>query len=355
MSEVYFLGAMTSNGFSTEFGKVIADTNIFTYILKGGAGTGKSSLMKKIAAHFENNYHIERYYCSSDPASLDGVVIRELGAAVVDGTSPHVFDPDFPGVRQKIINLGEYWNDDILKANADEICTVTSANKSMLARAKRFTSAVSNICSDTYQIGLDCMMYEKLDSFTERFKRRILGKKGSGEGKKSFRQLTALTEYGFMTLSETLDDYFDIFCINDEYFAAANHLISSIADDACSRGYDVIICPSQIFCNTSYEHLLIPELGIALVSCPQGEEFSDCSKRLNLARFYDKKLIAQRRPRLKMNKAAAKDLTTEAVKTIKAAKQIHDEIEKYYISAMDFDKVNAAADDIIAAIESKLY
>ena len=49
MSEKYFLGAMTQNGFSTEFGKIMADKEYFTFILKGGAGTGKSSLMKKIA------------------------------------------------------------------------------------------------------------------------------------------------------------------------------------------------------------------------------------------------------------------------------------------------------------------
>ena len=53
MSEKYFLGAMTQNGFSTEFGKIMADKEYFTFILKGGAGTGKSSLMKKIAAEFE--------------------------------------------------------------------------------------------------------------------------------------------------------------------------------------------------------------------------------------------------------------------------------------------------------------
>lgn len=35
MSEKYFLGAMTQNGFSTEFGKIMADKEYFTFILKG--------------------------------------------------------------------------------------------------------------------------------------------------------------------------------------------------------------------------------------------------------------------------------------------------------------------------------
>ena len=40
MSEKYFLGAMTQNGFSTEFGKIMADKEYLTFILKGVAGTG---------------------------------------------------------------------------------------------------------------------------------------------------------------------------------------------------------------------------------------------------------------------------------------------------------------------------
>ena len=353
MSEVYFLGATTSNGFSTQFGKVIEESGMYTYILKGGAGTGKSSLMKKVANHFEKTQHVERYYCSSDPNSLDAVVLNSSKVVIVDGTSPHVFDPLVPGVAQKIINLGDYWNEEMLKANGEAITQVTAANKSMLARAKRFTAAVSNIYSDTYQIGSDCILSDKLDSFIERFKKKILGKKGNGSGVKKYRQLTALTEYGIYTLAETLDDYFDIYYISDDYFAVSDYLISVLSDEAAARGYDVIVCPGQMFNNTAYEHMLIPELGIALVNGSAIKEYSLTGKQLNLTRFYDKKLIAQRKTRLKMNKAACKDLTDEAASTIKAAKEIHDEIESYYVASMDFDKINAVTKSIIGEIESK--
>ena len=36
------------------------------------------------------------YFCSSDPESLDGVAIPEKGAALMDGTAPHVYDPVLP-------------------------------------------------------------------------------------------------------------------------------------------------------------------------------------------------------------------------------------------------------------------
>ena len=111
MSEKYFLGAMTQNGFSTEFGKIMADKEYFTFILKGGAGTGKSSLMKKIAAEFEPTEDVTRFYCSSDPASLDAIVLHTSKAIICDGTAPHVMECSYPGVCQKIINLGEYWDE----------------------------------------------------------------------------------------------------------------------------------------------------------------------------------------------------------------------------------------------------
>ena len=49
MSEKYFLGAMTQNGFSTEFGKIMADKEYFTFILKGGAGKiGRASCRERV-------------------------------------------------------------------------------------------------------------------------------------------------------------------------------------------------------------------------------------------------------------------------------------------------------------------
>ena len=90
MSEKYFLGAMTQNGFSTEFGKIMADKEYFTFILKGGAGTGKSSLMKKIAAEFEPTEDVTRFYCSSDPASLDAIVLHTSKAIICDGTASEI-------------------------------------------------------------------------------------------------------------------------------------------------------------------------------------------------------------------------------------------------------------------------
>ena len=50
MNNTFFLGSSGTSGFKTDFGKIINKPGYYTYILKGGPGTGKSTLMKKIAS-----------------------------------------------------------------------------------------------------------------------------------------------------------------------------------------------------------------------------------------------------------------------------------------------------------------
>lgn len=76
------------------------------YYLKGRAGTGKSSFMKKIAnACVEHGLDVELYYCSFDPDSVDMVLVRNFDFCIFDSTDPHEFFPDRDG--DVIIDLYE--------------------------------------------------------------------------------------------------------------------------------------------------------------------------------------------------------------------------------------------------------
>lgn len=68
------------------------------YFIKGRAGTGKSTFMKKImAACKDYGYDIELYHCSFDPNSIDMVLVRELDICIFDSTDPHEFFPSGEG------------------------------------------------------------------------------------------------------------------------------------------------------------------------------------------------------------------------------------------------------------------
>ncbi|GGA67026.1 hypothetical protein [Ornithinibacillus halotolerans] len=68
------------------------------YFIKGRAGTGKSTFMKKVmAACQDKGYDIELYHCSFDPNSIDMVLVRDLEFCIFDSTDPHEFFPEGPG------------------------------------------------------------------------------------------------------------------------------------------------------------------------------------------------------------------------------------------------------------------
>ena len=87
----YFLGANSSAGFFSLYDQLIdPETAARIYILKGGPGCGKSTLMGMVAKELERvGEQVEYILCSGDPDSLDGVVVPGLGVAIVDGTAPH--------------------------------------------------------------------------------------------------------------------------------------------------------------------------------------------------------------------------------------------------------------------------
>ncbi|MFD2627571.1 hypothetical protein [Oceanobacillus kapialis] len=64
------------------------------FYVKGRAGTGKSTFMKKVArACMEHGYDTEIYHCSFDPNSIDMVLVPGLKFCLFDSTDPHEFFP----------------------------------------------------------------------------------------------------------------------------------------------------------------------------------------------------------------------------------------------------------------------
>ena len=104
----FYLGANSPGGFYSLYDELLRPEEARSiYILKGGPGCGKSSLMRRVgAAMEEHGLDVEYIVCSGDPDSLDAVVIPALKTALVDGTAPHVVEPKYPGLVEEYVNLG---------------------------------------------------------------------------------------------------------------------------------------------------------------------------------------------------------------------------------------------------------
>jgi len=106
----YFASANTGDGFVCHFDSIQNKNKpYFQFIIKGGSGTGKSTLMKKVGEYFEaRGEEVEYFYCSTDTNSLDGVRFVSKNISIIDATAPHVFDARLPGVVDKIFDVGVY-------------------------------------------------------------------------------------------------------------------------------------------------------------------------------------------------------------------------------------------------------
>ena len=99
-----FLGAATPKG-ANDFVPNLT-SGLKRYFIKGRAGTGKSTLLNKLAAAArERGFDTEIYHCGFDPRSLDMVIVREIGFAVFDSTAPHEYFPET--AEDEIIDMYE--------------------------------------------------------------------------------------------------------------------------------------------------------------------------------------------------------------------------------------------------------
>jgi len=128
----YFLGANSAEGFFSCYDSFCSpEKGNFLWVIKGGPGCGKSSFMKKIGAAAEQlGMDVEYVQCSGDPDSVDGVYLPALKLGYVDGTAPHIQDVAYPAVRGAYLDLGQFYDRDLLQKRAEDIIRCTKAYKS---------------------------------------------------------------------------------------------------------------------------------------------------------------------------------------------------------------------------------
>lgn len=133
--ERYFLGNNTAYGFKGYYEDELKNKSK-VILLKGGPGTGKSSILKKLAAEAKKRgYDYELWYCSGDPQSLDGVFIKDTGVAIVDATAPHASGADLPKIKDYIFDLATSLSHDKLTPERERIEKLLNDKKRCFIRA----------------------------------------------------------------------------------------------------------------------------------------------------------------------------------------------------------------------------
>lgn len=338
----YFLGANSAEGFISHFGDNFDCFNGWrAIIIKGGPGTGKSSFMKYITTRaVDAGYTIELCPCSSDPDSLDGVIIKELKTVILDGTSPHVVEPVYPGACEEIVNLGEFWSSEALRAAADKIISVTNQNKKLHKTASAYISAAGELIYDNFKLSQQFTNLKKAAQFGVKTANRLIPRNKKYAPKEWVRFIGGITPNGVVAYSDTVDKFYkNIVVIDDKYGGASNEIMNAVRKTALAKGYEIITLNNPFLPSKIIDHILIPELSLAFVREYEYIHFDDAHRRIHARRFADANLMRSVRGRCVFNRRTARELLLGAIDTLGKAKATHDQLEKYYIDTMDFDAI----------------
>lgn len=351
----FFLGSNTENGFYSHFPQ-LQDINygIRPIILKGGPGTGKSSIMKKISKNFSKDESIiENIHCSSDPNSLDGVILHNHNRAVIDGTKPHAMEPKYPLALENIVNLLDCADENKVKSNLKDI-SILSDNISVCHKNFCNILKFANSMLNSNKIIINKYVnYDKLERNALRISQKEL-KKTSNNPKEHIRMISAFTPDGLITYKDTVKKLCNnIWLINDEYRVCSPILLEILREEALKKGYEIYTCYSAFNASTEIDALLIPQISLAFVCSNKYLDFSDINpyKVMNTTRFIDKSVFKIYKQRLNFYKKTAKQLLDEGILNLKKAKSLHDDLEQYYINNMDFSKLDKKYKTILNLIK----
>lgn len=336
----FFLGANSAGGFRSLYDDFTDSARDRLYILKGGPGCGKSTLMKTLGrAVRESGRSVEYVHCSGDPDSLDAVYFPELRVGYVDGTSPHVVEPRFAGACESYINLGSFYDLGELEARRGAIMELTELYKSHYARAFRLLSAAASLMGPPLPEEALIAVAKRAPGIIS----RELRPQTKSHGRTVKRFLSAYTCKGRMCFFDTVDALAERVYVLDNELGLAHILIEAIAAAAEARGFDSVRCQSPLFPEVT-EHLILPELSLAFVSRTSKMPYEgESARHLRLDALADRVRSAEEKAESRRLAKLREAAITEAIDKLRLAKEAHDLLEQQYIPAMDFDGVDAVA------------
>lgn len=344
----YFAGANTADGFKGLYGRIADERKMErVYVIKGGPGTGKSTLIRKaVDAAAKEGFTAELYFCGSDPESLDGAVL-DGRIVLLDGTSPHIRDMNYPGASSSLIDLSKFWDSGVLEGARNEIITRCTAKSACWDSAYRWMRASDTVNEERMSQAECCFDREKASAYVGRLLKQ-LGKPASGEsGYTEVRCTRAVTMRGrfYLPTFENLAEA--VYAVSDMYDCAAPFM-ELLAGRLAAAGYDTVVSRLPV---TGYaDGIFLPSRKVAVVtSNPEAEH-----RTIHMTRFVYDEIPQEVRGQIRLAAKVEESCMTEALACLSRAADEHFALEEIYRQAMDFSALGRYGRKVCAEILERL-
>lgn len=338
MGHRFFSGSNSGTGFYNYFNGIVPEwEHLHRYFLiKGGPGVGKSTLMKRVVKQAEEaGEEVECFYCSGDPDSLDAVRLVKRGIVFADATSPHCMDPNYPGAVEEIVSLGDYIQREKIGKRREEIETLTKSNKVSYRRAYAFLGAAAALREEARREILSCIDEKKIEAWAKE-----LGGREEMFGTKQNRNLflDAISCKGRVHFDEVLEDAPNLYRVHGRYRdTVADRLAKEVRAERKEWFCDPLF-PQNI------RHLLIRENGVAL-TVNEGKEGTGIDSEEFLKKDCHELV--------KVYETEAGRLEEEAIGCLKECKKIHDKLEEQYKECVDFAGVTHHTERLLSLLKTE--
>ena len=341
-----FPGAMGPDGFISCFDHLMPAGELKRMIvLKGGPGVGKSTFMRRVhAALCQDGQPATLYFCSGDPDSLDAVAVPHRGLLILDGTAPHVVDPVIPGARDSIVNLGECLDEAAMRPRLPQLRACMDDHAAYSRRARACMRAASALSRDNAALLRSMLDEDRLTQITRALIHAVLSEENPPQETPSVRPVItdAVTSKGELCLiAENAQPRVIRLCCHwamdiTPILRAVSHAVRSAGYAVEEHLYPVV--PGALL------HLTIPALRTLittsdLLPSEQTFDFSACLSAGALLRH---------ECTLEQGRAGIRTHLHRAVSAMAQAKQLHDEMETFYVPNMDFDRWQHRLDALLA-------
>ncbi len=314
------------------------------YIIKGSSGCGKSTIMKRIAARAEaKGLDTVRIHCSSDPDSLDGVMLTDLQIAIADGTAPHTIEPKKYGIRELTVSLEHSFDYDRLDFFESRISRLMDKKASYNRVASACIAAVGKAEEARREYISQSLLDDKLEAFCERFTRRHCKPGSAGT---VIAPSDTFCRRGFVTTG-AFTDAANTYTLYDR-FGAAEVVLQLLYNYGKAIDADMLLIPCPIDANRLCG-IYYPSTD-TLIKSNRYIPFAG-EKTIRAARFLDPEKTALYKSRLSALARLEDKLLSEAREAMISAAEAHGEIEKIYSQCVDF----SVTDEITKKLSDRIF
>ncbi|MDD4801820.1 MAG: hypothetical protein PHF24_02580 [Syntrophomonas sp.] len=332
-----FVSSYTCQGFYTFIPELVNNVSK-VYILKGAPGSGKSTFIRLLGEVMsQQGFDVEFWVSALDPVNPDGVYIAHFNAAVINGSLPQPIDPKYPGVREIIINLGDYCNNKIMEKRETQIVEKVDQADRLHNHTSKILKEASRIKEEIRGAHASHLNIAKIEQLIKKLSRDVMENQ-PGEKHYFAGSITAdgLVDY----INELSQGCRKRYIFQGPPGSGKSTVIYELAHAAKQKGYFL----EYYHCGLEVDYLVMViirniqmaliESGHVEVALKPGDTVVDmtlCLDDYNSERVAAGTSEAQRR---------FEALIKEAEHQLDNFYKIHREIKKIYTSAMDFEALD---------------